>query len=225
MAARALAEPLLVEFVVHITVAVPKSSFRVTNCAFAMSPNTAALQREKLPKALHRVAFVHSEKGLRGDRLLGVARLRGGWGQASEEAEGNASSVPVPSKRRTSQLLLGLHVLEFGVPPLLFLYLALCTISNPASSPALVTFLTAAAAAVVAEVVTFPADALKARMQLRSQSASPASSTPKLPPFQAFLLLFYGLRTALCRTIPYTGSRSVCLSVYLSCCLSARLYV
>ena len=221
MAARAL----LVVFVVYITVAVPKPSFQLTHCAFATS--SAALQREKLPKALHRVAFVHSEKGFRGDRLLGVAQLRGGRGLASEEAEGNASSVPVPSKRHISQLFssMGLHVLEFGVPPLLFLYLALCTISNPASSPALVTFSTAAAAAVVAEVVTFPADALKARMQLRSQSASPASSTPKLPPFQAFLLLFYGLRTALCRTIPYTGSRSVCLSVCLSCCLSARLYV
>jgi hypothetical protein len=108
-----------------------------------------------------------------------------------------------------------LRFMEFGIPPFLFLLVTACVVSNPASSPEAVSFLTAACAGMMSECVTFPMDALKASMQLRGAAQSGASK-PILPMRERLGLLYYGLRAALFRTIPYTGMRMMIYGVFKS---------
>jgi hypothetical protein len=117
-----------------------------------------------------------------------------------------------PSAGSTARATL-LHMLEFGIPPTLFLFYVMSVISDPNSPVQLVTFVTAAAAAMAAESVTFPMDALKAGLQLKKEG-SLAPTTTRLPLLERVGLLYYGLRAALCRSIPYTGTRMMMYGVF-----------
>ena len=142
-------------------------------------------------------------------------RLRGGtqrltaWRQAGPS---DAAEICKPSHTLSFRSA-ALHMLEFGVPPALFLYFVMAVISNPNSSVELVTFCTAAAAAMAAETVTFPMDALKASMQLKNRDKQ-AADAPSLSRLERMGLFYYGLRAALFRTIPYTGTRMMMYGVF-----------
>ena len=104
--------------------------------------------------------------------------------------------------------------LEFGLPPLVFLAVVFRIVTHPASPAALVTFVTAAAAALAAEAFTFPMDALKAGVQVRGSRTGDTGGGASMSWFQYVGLLYYGLRAALMRTIPYTGMRMTMYMVF-----------
>ena len=145
-------------------------------------------------------------------------RLRGGTQRLTACQQGGAAgrSDAAENCKPSHTLSLrsaALHMLEFGAPPALFLYFVMAVISNPNSSVELVTFCTAAAAAMAAETVTFPMDALKASMQLKNRDKQ-AENTPSLSRLERMGLFYYGLRAALFRTIPYTGTRMMMYGVF-----------
>jgi hypothetical protein len=155
-----------------------------------------------------RAPLLHRDgpNGLRRGRLGAAAGAEGGKeGQMGRPSAGAGGVLPAGL----------LRFIEFGLPPVLFLLLTASVVSDPASSPEAVAFLTAACAGMMSECVTFPMDALKASMQLRG-AAQNGASKPILPMQERIGLLYYGLRAALCRTIPYTGMRMMIYGVFKS---------
>ena len=165
--------------------------------SLSLGQNTGLLVCGKDKMAMHRVNSSARRAATTSSPLRIIIRMRGG-ASSSDDGQETAQRGLDTGKLIGKLRAVGLHLLEFGVPPALFLYFVVRIIMNPASAPELVTFVTAAAAAMAAESVTFPMDALKARMQLRGKTSSGESRQP-VSLAKEIGLLYYGLRAALCR--------------------------
>ena len=163
--------------------------------SLSLGQNTGLIVCGKDKMAMHRVNSSARRAATTSSPHRIIIRMRGG---ASSSDDGQETAQRGRDKLIGKLRAVGLHLLEFGVPPALFLYFVVRIIMNPASAPELVTFVTAAAAAMAAESVTFPMDALKARTQLRGKTSS-GESRQSVSLAKEIGLLYYGLRAALCR--------------------------
>jgi len=143
--------------------------------------------------------------GRRPPPILGAPRMPPALGLRPLRARGGGTGADVTAGRRALR-----RILEFGVPPAIFLAVVVRVVLDPASPATLVTFMIGAAAALASESVTFPMDALKAGVQLNSGGARKREGIGWL---EYTGLLYYGLRAALMRTIPYTGMRMTLYTV------------
>eukprot|EP00960_Hanusia_phi_P028452 747419-Hanusia_phi.AAC.3 len=94
------------------------------------------------------------------------------------------------------------------VPPALFVILVYNILSSASSPQFLVVFALSSSAAMMAELFTFPCDAIKARTQLGS-SDHPSHKGSFKDTVSSIPTLYFGIRAGLLRTLPYSGLRMV----------------
>jgi hypothetical protein len=119
-------------------------SICVGNSAFA---STFAAGRKREDASLRSLSPSSRSSPASATARAELIRLRGGFDTSSSNNGGSSSSF---EKQTTGAGLraAGLHILEFGIPPALFLFFAFRVITDPASPIELVTFVTAASAAI-----------------------------------------------------------------------------
>mmetsp|Transcript_31109 Transcript_31109/g.99833 ORF Transcript_31109/g.99833 Transcript_31109/m.99833 type:complete len:329 (+) Transcript_31109:111-1097(+) len=95
------------------------------------------------------------------------------------------------------------------IPPVLFLMLVYTILSSPSSPQFLVVFALSSSAAMMAELLTFPCDAIKARTQLGPSDRNAHPPPGMMDTFSSIPTLYFGIRAGLLRTLPYSGLRMV----------------